>query len=566
MSRQINQPINQVRLTNVAVVRYNYQGKRFEIACYRNKILDFRAGLETDLSEVLQTDRVFTNVSKGQFAKSDDLQKVFHTTNEEDIARVILEKGQMQVSHLEREQLYDNTMAQIATWVANNCISSQTDRPFSVHQIQQSLQAYPLQPHKPIKKQCLDAFRYLQTVLPIQRAKMEVCLEFAEQNRQQVDHTLEPLLQETNMIMVVSEGTKTNTESPSMAMILRVDPSYYRNLNDLAKAVNGRLEILQQVLQEQHPEEEQQEREGQPEHVISSQASRTKQNNASQDTVAVTDPHHDYHDSDDDDPFIAKQLEAIRLHHGEQQSDNKLQDLQEESQQDNEASEKYLDGKKNEGIDSDSGSEDSPPQVHLTRKELRKQKKANRKHRKDQHHDHDIEDEEDFHPPTLTRMDGEANDDEENDDDSDDSPLQAHVAKKTQRKQQKKKANRKQRLLNQQQQKSVGDNISHSDDAINERSSSMEAILANLTATTGASERQANLSAGGTEASSNADGKSCNTCGGNFTTPAAYRAHFKTDWHRFNLKLKLKGITPVSEREFELSDQALFEDKDKLLD
>ena len=31
-------PVNQVRLTNVAYVRLNKNGKRFEIACYRNKV------------------------------------------------------------------------------------------------------------------------------------------------------------------------------------------------------------------------------------------------------------------------------------------------------------------------------------------------------------------------------------------------------------------------------------------------------------------------------------------------------------------------------------------------
>ena len=31
-------PVNQVRLTNVAYVRLNKHGKRYEIACYRNKV------------------------------------------------------------------------------------------------------------------------------------------------------------------------------------------------------------------------------------------------------------------------------------------------------------------------------------------------------------------------------------------------------------------------------------------------------------------------------------------------------------------------------------------------
>ena len=37
-------PTNQIRLTNVAVVRARRGGQRFEIACYRNKVLGWRSG------------------------------------------------------------------------------------------------------------------------------------------------------------------------------------------------------------------------------------------------------------------------------------------------------------------------------------------------------------------------------------------------------------------------------------------------------------------------------------------------------------------------------------------
>jgi len=57
-------PVTQVKLTNVAVVRLRKAGKRFEIACYKNMALNWRSGVETDIDEVLQIDRIFTNVSK----------------------------------------------------------------------------------------------------------------------------------------------------------------------------------------------------------------------------------------------------------------------------------------------------------------------------------------------------------------------------------------------------------------------------------------------------------------------------------------------------------------------
>jgi ribosome maturation protein SDO1 len=38
-------PTNQIRLTNVAIVRLKRRGKRFELACYPNKVLAWRQGL-----------------------------------------------------------------------------------------------------------------------------------------------------------------------------------------------------------------------------------------------------------------------------------------------------------------------------------------------------------------------------------------------------------------------------------------------------------------------------------------------------------------------------------------
>jgi ribosome maturation protein SDO1 len=40
----IKTPTNQKLLTNIAVVRMKRGGKRFEIACYKNKVLNWRNG------------------------------------------------------------------------------------------------------------------------------------------------------------------------------------------------------------------------------------------------------------------------------------------------------------------------------------------------------------------------------------------------------------------------------------------------------------------------------------------------------------------------------------------
>lgn len=49
----INQPSNQIKLTNVAVVRLKKGKKRFELACYKNKVLEYRAGTLVSLPSFL---------------------------------------------------------------------------------------------------------------------------------------------------------------------------------------------------------------------------------------------------------------------------------------------------------------------------------------------------------------------------------------------------------------------------------------------------------------------------------------------------------------------------------
>lgn len=41
----MNVSTGQKRLTNIAVVRYRKHGKRFEIACYKNKVVNWRNGV-----------------------------------------------------------------------------------------------------------------------------------------------------------------------------------------------------------------------------------------------------------------------------------------------------------------------------------------------------------------------------------------------------------------------------------------------------------------------------------------------------------------------------------------
>ncbi|GKY93119.1 hypothetical protein MPSEU_000280100 [Mayamaea pseudoterrestris] len=468
MSRLIQQPINQVKLTNVAVVKLQLQGKRFEIACYRNKIMDYRSGHETDISEVLQADRVFTNVSKGQFAKTQDLRQVFDTTDQQVIVKIILNhpKSIVQVSDKERELQQADSLARISTWMANHCVHSVTQQPYTVLQIQSALSSsgYNVQPHKALKKQYLDALKYLkqQNVLDIERAKMELLLTCTHEEQDSVMATLKEMEPPVIILMVERQEPTTNAATTSDALFvirIQVDPSLYRNLDQLVQSIKGgKLEIVhQQVVTDVNAN-------------IAQQGNRSGERGINNDlrakTLAGTA---NVNESD--------KLKQQRDKHSESSSGSSSSDSELDITEQRMAGVSLRNNDNTDNASDDSESDKEETVVPMSRKQLRQQQK---KHSK------------------MSKRQQEAADEEDADSSDKIAP-----------------------------------------EATTSRSSNALASTAMATYT-------------------DPDAKSCNTCGGSFPSAAAYRTHFKSDWHRFNQKLKLQGLPPVSEQEFDLVDADAF--------
>lgn len=469
MSRQINQPVQSIKLTNVATVRLTVNGKRFEVACYKNKVLDYRAGLETDLSEVLQTSNihVFTNVGKGQFAAVADLKEAFgeHAT-QEGIAIHILQRGKsLQVSEAERSQLYENQLTQIATWIASNCINPKTGNAYTASQIKYALTStqeqqpehltstkknrnkkprqpntkevqqeirinvpqFTVQPHKPIKQQYLSALKYLQAadILPIQRAAMQLLWQFSASQEAAVLHALHALQIQPDIGTIANTAAAISSQDDHIGvkvLTLTVDPALYRPLQEsAASTVTGsHLEIIQQQVFQT---------------VLPTQVPTTKievKNGSFQDLRV-----------DKSGSIIAENI------------NNEDEDQQEDNENNNDV-------------------------VSFSKKSIKAQKKKQQK-----------EDRRTQHQPTTSK-------DDEND-----------------------------------------------------NSATMKQDLS--------TEHMPNTLAPVVKSASGV--QTCNTCVGSanvYSTQAEYRAHFRSDWHRFNQKLKLQGVAAVSLQEFQQCDAESF--------
>lgn len=114
--------------------------KRFEIACYKNKVLEWRSGVETDLDNVLQIPSVFLSVSKGQTVPAQDLAKAFGPkTPVNDIILEILNKGELQVGEKERHAQLERVHNEVIDIVAGKLVDPKSKRVYTTGMIEKAL-------------------------------------------------------------------------------------------------------------------------------------------------------------------------------------------------------------------------------------------------------------------------------------------------------------------------------------------------------------------------------------------------------------------------------------------
>jgi len=247
----LKQPVSQKRLTNITIVKYRSHGKRFEIACYRNKVRDWRDGKEHDINEVLQTTTIFANVIKGDVVKAKQLEQVFGTSDEIAICKIILEKGDNQVSDKEREMFQEEKFRDVATLCCERVVHASTRRQLTVQMVMDALktQHFSLNPTDSAKKQALKAIVLLVRTMPesFVRANMRLNVTAQISLREQIDEKLKEMC---NPFIEVS--TEIDQASDSYSVTFDCLPSCYRQLDQFFESLGkgARFQLLENCVAE----------------------------------------------------------------------------------------------------------------------------------------------------------------------------------------------------------------------------------------------------------------------------------------------------------------------------
>ncbi|OMJ82699.1 hypothetical protein SteCoe_16521 [Stentor coeruleus] len=236
----LRQPVTQVPLTNVAVVKLKKNGIKFEIACYPNKVSNWRDGIEKDLNEVLQSKEIFSNVQKGVYAKQADLHKAFGKTPDNEIIEAILKEGELQVNELERKSQQGNTLKDIASIISEKCVDSQSGCPVPYTIIMRALEEIHVnvKMNQSAKKQALIIIKTYKDKLGLERAKMRIRLTYTPLAKELLQSLID---------QVISESLK---EDQNCVLVGLIHPENYRSIFNAIKEKHleneANLEVLDQ--------------------------------------------------------------------------------------------------------------------------------------------------------------------------------------------------------------------------------------------------------------------------------------------------------------------------------
>lgn len=178
---------------------------------------------------MLQTHTVFTNVSKGQVAKKEDLIKAFGKDDQTEICKEILSKGELQVSDKERQSHLDSLFKDIATTVADKCVNPELKRPYPVTTIEKAMKDihYSVKPNQNSKQQALQVIKLLKETLPLERAQMRLQVMFKGKESKKWKEKL--------VKIQTVEVEKEDRFEDELTIVFLIDPGHYKDVEDMIR-------------------------------------------------------------------------------------------------------------------------------------------------------------------------------------------------------------------------------------------------------------------------------------------------------------------------------------------
>ena len=163
-------------LTDVTIVRYSYEGEKFEILVKPDPALEYKLGKKKDISAILVSEDIYTDSGKGTKPSTEKLLKAFKTEDLTEIAEIIMQKGDLNLTTDQRRKMIDDKRKQIIEYIAKTYVDPRTHLPHPPLRIEQAMKdgRVSIDPQKSVDEQVKDIVENLRSIIALKSESLSL--------------------------------------------------------------------------------------------------------------------------------------------------------------------------------------------------------------------------------------------------------------------------------------------------------------------------------------------------------------------------------------------------------
>jgi ribosome maturation protein SDO1 len=158
------------------IVRLSAGNEKFEILVKPDPALEYKLGKKMDISNIMISDEIYSDANKGTRSSTEKLMKQFKTTDQLEIAKQIMAKGDLNMNTDQRRKMIEEKKRQIVEYINKNFVDPKTHMPHPVSRINTVLDEARLaiDPFKRLDDQIKNIIEPLRKVLPLKSEILEL--------------------------------------------------------------------------------------------------------------------------------------------------------------------------------------------------------------------------------------------------------------------------------------------------------------------------------------------------------------------------------------------------------
>jgi ribosome maturation protein SDO1 len=158
------------------IVRYSAGNDKFEILVKPDPALEYKLGKKMDISNIMISDEIYSDANKGTRCSSEKLMKHFKTTDQIEIAKHILDKGDLNLNTDQRRKMIEEKKRQIVEYINKNFVDPKSHMPHPISRINAVLDEarVAIDPFKRLDDQLKNIIEPLRKIIPLKSEILEL--------------------------------------------------------------------------------------------------------------------------------------------------------------------------------------------------------------------------------------------------------------------------------------------------------------------------------------------------------------------------------------------------------